>query len=44
MNPERFYSQMLTGPKGRPLRAYYRITDAEPGHLPGFQVEVIEAA
>jgi uncharacterized membrane protein len=32
------YSQTLTGPKGRLLQGDYRITDAEPGRLLGFQV------
>ncbi|MFE4541259.1 SRPBCC family protein [Arthrobacter sp. NPDC056727] len=32
------YSQTLTGPKGRPIQGDYRITDAEPGRLLGFQV------
>ena len=32
------YSQTLTGPKGRPLQGNYKITDAEPGRLLGFQV------
>lgn len=32
------YSQTLTGPKGRPLQGDYKITDAEPGRLLGFQV------
>lgn len=32
------YSQTLTGPKGRPIQGDYRITDAEPGRVLGFQV------
>lgn len=32
------YSQTLTGPKGRPLQGDYRITEAQPGRLLGFQV------
>ncbi|MFP3460873.1 SRPBCC family protein [Arthrobacter globiformis] len=32
------YSQTLTGPKGRPLQGDYRVTDAQPGRLLGFQV------
>ena len=32
------YSQTLTGPKGRALQGDYRITEAEPGRLLGFQV------
>nr|WP_087873438.1 SRPBCC family protein [Arthrobacter globiformis] len=32
------YSQTLTGPKGRPIQGDYRITDAGPGKLLGFQV------
>lgn len=32
------YSQVLTGPKGRPLQGDYRITEAQPARLLAFQV------
>ncbi|GGH96823.1 SRPBCC family protein [Arthrobacter liuii] len=32
------YSQTLAGPKGRPIQGDYRITEAKPGHLLGFEV------
>ena len=38
VNRAPFYSQTLTGPKGRPLQGDYKIKDAQPGRLLGFKV------